>query len=195
MKQVHVKIPATSANLGPGFDVLGIALPLYNEVIMQINGGGWSAARRALSVSVDVEGEGFDVLPRDESNLLVRAAFHVFESARKWPGTLRIKAINRIPLARGLGSSAAATVGALVAANKLCGNPLTEPSLLNLATTIEGHPDNVVPALAGGFCLAAVVEQETRYLKFPAPTNLSAVICIPQKPMSTKDARRVLASR
>src|SRR6185295_5402205 len=111
VKKVHVKIPATSANLGPGFDVLGVALPLYNEVIMQINGGGWTSARRGLSLTVDIEGEGFDALPRDESNLIVRAAFQVFEAARKWPGTLKIKAINRIPLTRGLGSSSAATLG------------------------------------------------------------------------------------
>ncbi len=195
MKQIHVKVPATSANLGPGFDVLGVALPLYNEITMQINGGGWSSTKRSISVSVDVDGEGFDVLPRDESNLLVRAAFQVFEAARRWPGTLRIKALNRIPLSRGMGSSAAATLGAVFAANKLCGNPLSEQTLLNLATTIEGHPDNVVPAYAGGFCLAAVVDHETRYLKFPAPSQLNAVLCIPQKPMSTKDARRVLPSR
>src|SRR5712671_528086 len=68
MKRVHVKVPATSANLGPGFDVLGVALPLFNEVTMQINGGGWTSARRALSLSVDIEGEGFDVLPRDQSH-------------------------------------------------------------------------------------------------------------------------------
>src|SRR6185295_12184726 len=120
MKKVHVKVPATSANLGPGFDVLGVALPLFNEVTMQINGGGWTSARRALSLSVDIEGEGFDVLPRDESNLVVRAAFQVFEAARRWPGTLKVKAINRIPLARGMGSSSAATLGGLWAANRLC---------------------------------------------------------------------------
>ncbi|OGR90558.1 MAG: homoserine kinase, partial [Elusimicrobia bacterium RIFCSPLOWO2_01_FULL_59_12] len=105
------------------------------------------------------------------------------------------KAINRIPLARGLGSSAAATMGALCAANKLCGHPLSEQALLNMATTLEGHPDNIVPAMVGGFCLAAVVDHETRYIKFSAPGNLRAVVCIPQKPMSTKDARRVLPSR
>ncbi len=195
MKKVHVKVPATSANLGPGFDVLGVALPLYNEVTMAINGGGWTAAKRAISISIDIEGEGFDTLPRDESNLVVRAAYRVFEIARRWPGTLKIKAINRIPLARGMGSSSAATIAGICAANKLCGNPLSEQQLLNLATTIEGHPDNVVPAIAGGFCISAFMEQETRYLKFKAPSGLRAVICIPQKPLSTREARRVLPSR
>jgi homoserine kinase len=195
MKRIHVKVPATSANLGPGFDVLGVALPLYNEVIMEINGGAWSTSKRSLTVSIDIEGEGFDALPRDESNLLVRAAFQIFEATRRWPGTLRIKAINRIPLSRGLGSSAAATIGALFAANKLCGKPLPDQTILNMATSIEGHADNVVPAVMGGFCLAAVIDHETHYLKFPAPTGLRAVLCIPQKPMSTKDARRVLPSR
>src|SRR5207244_8939758 len=72
MKKVHVKVPATSANLGPGFDVLGVALPLYNEVSMAINGGAWTASRRAISLTIDIEGEGFDSLPRDESNLVAR---------------------------------------------------------------------------------------------------------------------------
>ena len=81
MKKVHVKVPATSANLGPGFDVLGVALPLYNDLTMAINGGAWTASRQALSLSIEIEGEGFDVLPRNESNLVVRAAFRVFEVA------------------------------------------------------------------------------------------------------------------
>jgi homoserine kinase len=195
LKKVHVKVPATSANLGPGFDVLGLSLPLYNEVTLQINGGAWTTSRRALSLSVDIEGEGFDVLPRDESNLMVRAAFQVFETTRRWPGTLRVKAVNRIPLARGLGSSAAATLAGLCAANRLCGKPLSDQTLLNMATSIEGHADNVVPGMVGGFCVSAVVGHETHYLKFKAPSNLRAVVCIPQKPLSTKDARRVLPSR
>src|SRR6266513_1185998 len=115
--KVHIRVPATSANLGPGFDVLGVALPLYNEVIMQINGGAWTTTRRALSLSMDVEGDGFDSLPRDESNLVIRSAFLVFEAARRWPGTLRVKAINHIPLSRGLGSSAAAILAGMCAAN------------------------------------------------------------------------------
>jgi len=195
MKKVHVKVPATSANLGPGFDVLGVALPLFNEITMEINGGAWTASRRSLSLSVDIEGEGFDALPRDESNLLVRAAFLVFEATRRWPGTLRIKALNRIPLARGLGSSAAATLAGLYAANKHCGNALSEQALLNMATRVEGHPDNIVPALIGGFCISGMIDHETRYLKFKAPSDLRAVVCIPQRPMSTRDARRLLPSR
>lgn len=195
MKRVHVKVPATSANLGPGFDVLGLALPLFNEVTMQINGGAWTTARRALSLSIDIEGEGFDELPRDESNLIVRAAFRVFETARRWPGTLRIKSINRIPLARGLGSSAATTLAGMCAANRLCGKPLSDQAILNLATGMEGHADNLVPTMVGGFCITGVVGSETHYLKFPAPGNLRAVLCIPQKPISTAEARRALPSR
>jgi homoserine kinase len=195
MKNVHIKVPATSANLGPGFDVLGVSLPLYNDVLMGVNGGAWTSSRRAISVSMDIEGEGFDSLPRDESNLVVRAAFQVFETARRWPGTLHIKAINRIPLARGLGSSAAATLGGIYAANRLIGKPIPEQTLLNMATGLEGHPDNIVPALFGGFCIAATINNETRYLKFKAPASLRAVICIPQKSLSTHEARRVLPSR
>jgi homoserine kinase len=195
MKRVHVKVPATSANLGPGFDVLGVALPLYNDITMEINGGGWTTARRQVDISIDIEGEGFDVLPRDESNLLAKTAFEVFETARKWPGTLKIKAINRIPLARGLGSSAATILGAICAANKLCGSPLTDQQVLNMAAAREGHADNVVPAMVGGFCISMVLNQETHYVKFPAASSLQAVVCIPQKSLSTKEARRVLPSR
>jgi homoserine kinase len=195
MKQVRVRVPATSANLGPGFDVLGVALPLYNDIVMGINGGAWTSARRPVSISMEIDGEGYDALPRDESNLIVKTAFTVFETARKWPGTLHIQAVNRIPLARGLGSSAATILGAICAANKLCGSPLNDQQILNMAAAREGHADNVVPAMVGGFCVSMVLNQETHYVKFPAAKNLHAVVCIPQKPLSTKEARRVLPSR
>src|SRR5262249_36168335 len=152
---------ATSANLGPGFDVLGVALHLFNEVHMEAQlERQKGAARPPFSVSVDVEGEGMDQLPRDESNLVVRAAWRVFDVVRLWPRSLHVKLINRIPLSRGLGSSAAATLAGVVGANYLCGNALSEEGVLKIAVAMEGHPDNIVPALAGGFCVSGVIQDQ-----------------------------------
>jgi len=193
-KKITVHVPATSANLGPGFDVLGVALHWYNDVHFEtdlIKAG----ARLTPSLSVQVEGEGFDSLPRDESNLVARAAYKVFEKTHRWPRSLWIKLVNRIPLSRGLGSSAAATIGGICAANALVGRPLSNQVLLDLAVSIEGHPDNIVPAFAGGLCVSGVIEGETRYLKFQAPAGLRAVVCSPEKPLPTLTARRVLPSQ
>ena len=103
--------------------------------------------------------------------------------------------VNRIPLSRGLGSSSAATLGGICAANTLVGNLLRPQALLDLAVQMEGHPDNIVPAYVGGFCVSGVIENETKYLKFPVPGGLKAVVCSPEKPLETREARRVLASR
>jgi len=194
-KKITIHVPATSANLGPGFDVLGIALHWYNDVTFETDQIHPSAHRTPVTLSIEVRGEGFDSLPRDESNLVVRAAYKVFERAHRWPRSLWITLVNRIPLARGLGSSAAATIGSMCAANAIIGRPLTLQDLLNLAISIEGHPDNIVPAFAGGLCVCGVIQGEVRYLKFPAPAGLRAVVCSPEKPLPTSTARRVLPSR
>src|SRR3984885_13235011 len=171
-KKVTVHIPATSANLGPGFDVLGIALRLYNDVSMSTNPKELGPFRHTPALEIDVEGEGSSTIPRDSSNLIYRAAAKVFERAKKWPNVLQIKLVNRIPLSRGLGSSSAATLGGICAANALLGKPLSEQTLLELAVGMEGHPDNVVPAMLGGFCVSGVIDQQVRYLKFPVPASL-----------------------
>src|SRR5262249_32498269 len=134
MKHVRVRVPATSANLGPGFDVLGVAIPLYNEVSMETDPrGGWTSQRRHIDVTVDIKGEGCDSLPRDGSNLVARAAYRVFDKAKRWPATLNIHCVNRIPLSRGLGSSAAATLGGMAAANLLSGHTLKDSEVIDLA--------------------------------------------------------------
>jgi homoserine kinase len=194
-KKVTVHIPATSANLGPGFDVLGIALHLYNEISFSADPKEFGPFRHTPHVVIDIEGEGAATLPRNTTNLVFRAASKVFERAKKWPKELHIKLINRIPLSRGLGSSAAASLGGICAANALLGKPLPEEALLELAVAMEGHPDNVVPALTGGFCVAGVIDHQVRYLKFPAPASLRGVVCSPDKPLDTQEARRVLPSR
>lgn len=180
---VRVQIPATTANMGPGFDTLGMALKLYNIVEMEEIG---------TSLSIDVEGDGADKIPRHSGNIVNLAAEKVFKMSGYQPKGLRIKIINNIPLARGLGSSAAAIVGGLVAANILCGSKLGEKELLNLATEIEGHPDNVAPALMGGIVVSAQAEGEVRYSKIEPPVKLRCVVAVPDFTLPTKLAREVL---
>src|SRR5262249_3299133 len=112
-----------------------------------------------------------------------------------WPKAIHLHLRNHIPLSRGLGSSAAATLGGVAGANALVGKPLSDQEVLDLAVAMEGHPDNIVPAFFGGFCVSAMVEQKTQYLKFRAPLTLSAVVCSPDRPLATAHARRVLPSR
>ena len=146
--KVTVAVPATTANLGPGFDCLGLALGLYNRVRLRE----WDGVR------VTVRGEGAGVLPVDESNPMVQAVCHLFERVGHTPAGLWLEQENGIPVAAGLGSSAAAILGGLLAANALVGNLLSRQEILEMATRLEGHPDNVASALYGGLVL--VVEDE-----------------------------------
>lgn len=180
---VIVSVPATTANMGPGFDCLGMALGLYNDIHMTLSPG---------RISIKVEGEGADDIKRDERNIVWRAAQRVFqEIGRENPG-LCITLVNKIPTARGLGSSAAAIVGGLVAANRLTGETLSREKILSLATELEGHPDNVAPALLGGMVISVVAEGVVHTLKICPPGKLSAVVAIPDFKLSTHAAREVL---
>jgi homoserine kinase len=180
---VRVQVPATTANLGPGFDTLGMALKLYNVVeIEEISGG----------ILIEVEGDGADKIPRDQSNIVYLAATRVFQEARYNPKGLRIRLVNNIPVARGLGSSAAAIVGGLVGANIIAGSPFSDKDILNFAAAIEGHPDNVAPALIGGLVVSTLVEGEVKYCKIDPPAGLKCVVAIPDFALPTKLAREVL---
>ncbi|PKM82550.1 MAG: homoserine kinase [Firmicutes bacterium HGW-Firmicutes-14] len=180
---VRVQVPATTANMGPGFDTLGMALKLYNIVEMEEAG---------LNLYIDVEGDGAERIPRGRSNIVYVAAARVFQITGYEPRGLRIKITNNIPLARGLGSSASAIIGGLVAANILSGNKLTENELLNLAANIEGHPDNVAPALLGGIVVTVKDDDEIQFVKIEPPAKLRCVVAIPDFPLQTKAAREVL---
>jgi homoserine kinase len=194
-KKVTVQVPATSANLGPGFDILGIALHWFNDVAFEgqqfING----THKSVRSLAIDIEGEGADLLPRNDSNLVAKAACKVFEKAKRWPTLLHIRLTNRIPLSRGLGSSAAATLGGMAAANALIGKPLKGDEILEMAVHMEGHPDNIVPAFVGGLCVSGLFSHKTWYYKLKTPVGLRAVVCSPAKPLATSHARRVLPSQ
>lgn len=192
MKKVKVKVPASTTNLGPGFDTLGIALKLYNTIEFQSDG--W-LKRGTTRLTVAIQGHGQDSLPRNKTNLVYQSAQKVFDILKKQPANLHLELINRIPLASGLGSSAAARIGGLIAANKLCGNKLTTDQILNLAVRLEGHPDNVAPALLGGFVASCLSKQGVKYVKFGPLPHLSIVICIPDFQVSTKLAREVLPGK
>lgn len=183
---VKVAIPATTANMGPGFDCLGMALNLFNEVEMSLAPG---------CVSITVEGEGAEDIPKDESNIVWRAANRVFQAIGQENPGLLIKLVNRIPTSRGLGSSAAAIVGGLVAANQLTGGTLSQDQLLGLATELEGHPDNVAPALLGGIVISVNAEGVVHYLRIEPPEELTTVVAVPDFQLSTKAAREVLPQK
>lgn len=188
-RRVVVDVPASSANLGAGYDCLGLALDLSNRIEVEVRG--WSRGEVELSV----EGEGAEELVSDHDNRFVRGLEAVLRNSR---GGLpdgvgwRVEMRNAIPLARGLGSSAAATVGGLVAGNALLGEPLTATDILRLATEIEGHPDNAAAAVLGGFVVVAASEGEIEVVRFDAPRDLRAVLFIPELRLSTSDMRAVL---
>jgi homoserine kinase len=180
--RVRVRVPATSANLGPGFDALGLALALHNEVTIE----------EADRVSVTVEGEGSGRLDAGAKNVVARGAALAFEIAgRAFPGA-RLHCVNRIPLSRGLGSSAAAWVGGLLAANALMGEPLDRDGLLAAATGAEGHPDNVAAALLGGLTVSCVDGARVTAVGLPVPREVEWVVLLPETESSTREARAVL---
>ena len=178
---VKVRIPATSANMGPGFDCLGMALDIWNTVELETGGHGF-----------EITGEGSDQLPRDPSNMVYRGVARVFEELGRTTPSFRIVCHNDVPLTRGLGSSSAALVGGLVAGNSVSGNLLTQSELLDIGASIEGHPDNVVPALLGGCQVAVSHEGSVVAAPVPLPDDLSAVLFVPSAPMPTEQARAIL---
>ena len=181
--KVTVKAPATSANMGPGFDCLGIALNMWNIVSVEAGGRGF-----------EIYGHGEDELPRDESNLVWASVARVFREAGRAMPPVSLVCHNQIPTTRGLGSSSAALVGGLVAGNKLCGSPFDKNELLQMAADIEGHPDNVAPALFGGMQIAVTQDGRVLSAPVPVPDGLSAVLYVPDTPMPTEQARGLLES-
>jgi homoserine kinase len=181
--RVHVRVPATSANLGPGFDALGLALALYNEV----------TASESDRVRVTIEGEGAGRLSAGAENVVARGVRQAYEAAGRPFKGVALACVNRVPTARGLGSSAAAWVGGLVAGNALLGGPLPRDALLALAARSEGHPDNVTAALMGGLTVScAIGEGRITAISLPVPAAVRWVVLVPDVTSATAEARAVL---
>lgn len=179
-----IKVPATSANLGPGFDALGLALDLWNESTFEL----------ADDFSVHIEGEGKGRLAQSRKNMIIRAAQKLAERAGKELHPFVVHCINHIPSGSGLGSSAAATLTGLLAANALTESMLSNDEILNLATEIEGHPDNVAPALMGGLVVSMMSDKKVVARKLPiAPMHVTVVL--PDFHFPTKQARNSLPKK
>ena len=189
--KVSVKVPATTANLGPGFDSLGLALPIFNiitveETIMQGTG---------IEINIIDETHEQDIIsiPTDENNIVYKAIELLYNSIGQAPSELKITIRTQIPIARGLGSSASVIVGGLIAANELLGRPADEAALLSIATEIENHPDNITPAVVGGFVVSSLEEDgSVVYSKMNWPKDWNITVCIPDYELSTSIARSVL---
>lgn len=185
MTAVSVTVPATTANLGPGFDCLGAALTLYNQFVFCL--------RDHSGLEIQVEGQEAERVKTNSSNLVYQAFVTLYQHLNQAPPPVRIQIQLGVPLARGLGSSATAIVAGLMGANALAGSPLEMPQILKLAIALEGHPDNVAPALLGGCCLAASsTPSEWTICDIPWSESIVPVVAIPDFELSTQAARAVL---
>ncbi|MCL4265512.1 MAG: homoserine kinase [Anaerolineae bacterium] len=190
MKKVTVSIPATSANLGPGFDCLGLALALYNHIT-------FTAVPPTPStppLTITVSGVDAPKVATDESNLVYQCANIIFDKAGQRPSPLLIHQENNIPVGSGLGSSSTAVLGGMMAANELVGRPFTPAQILQFAAEKEGHPDNVAPALYGGLVLGVAHETGLHIERFALP-ELQAVVVLPDFHLLTSEARAALPAQ
>ena len=182
MKSFRISVPASAANLGPGFDSLAVALDLHNELEVQVADDGFA---------MTVEGEGEDRLPVDASNLIMRAAYRLFRTVGASPPALRLHARNRIPLGSGLGSSAAAVVAGLVAADAIAKSNFDRKQLLEIAGELEGHADNAAAALYGGMVVVGRTSAGLETAQIPI-SEMSFAVVVPKVKLSTRGMRKSL---
>jgi homoserine kinase len=185
--RAKIRVPATTANLGAGFDCIGAALSLYNEFILtEID---------TATLTIAVQGLEAARVNTDASNLAYQAVLKLYERIDRSPPVMQLEIKLGVPLARGLGSSATAIVGGLLGANILAGSPLSPDEIMQLAIEMEGHPDNVVPALIGGCRLAATAASGWAIADIPWHDSVVPVVAIPNFELSTAEARSVLQPR
>ncbi|UOF90133.1 homoserine kinase [Fodinisporobacter ferrooxydans] len=182
---MKVRIPATSANMGPGFDSFGLALQLYNEIEVE---------RIEQGLVITVDGEGSEYVPLDEQNIVFQAIRYVFEKAGEEVPPLNIHIHNEVPITRGLGSSATAIVGGVLAANRLLNDRYSQQRLLTFASDLEGHPDNVSAAMLGGFVVSGqfAAGAAVLYKRFELPKEFTCVVAVPNFHLATSVSRNVL---
>lgn len=176
------RVPATTANLGVGFDTLGLALRLYN--IFEVSDEG--------SDIVEINGEGIDELYNKENNIFLKALDYFYSLYNLTPPPLHVKISNNIPLCKGLGSSASAIVAGLTIGNELLGKGLSKEELLEHAVLLEGHPDNVSPALFGGCTISLVSRGKVIVKNVPIPDDLSVIVAVPYFDVPTESSRKIL---
>lgn len=192
--KISVKVPATTANFGSGFDCLGMALPIYNIVTIEETVLPGTGIEINIMSENDAEDEfAIEHIPTDESNIVYKAVELLYNSIGQAPSELKINIKSQIPMARGLGSSASVVVGGLLAANELLGRPADEAALLSIATEVEGHPDNVTPAIVGGLVLTSQEDDGSIvYRKLSWPEEWTLTVCIPDYELATDISRSVL---
>lgn len=182
--KVTVQVPASTANLGPGFDAIGLAIDYWNQATFELVEDGYR---------VEAEGESADQVPKDENNYIVQSFFDLFRHlGEPLPRGLKVRCINQIPLASGMGSSTAALLTGLLAANAFLGAPLDKFDLLNLATSIEGHPDNVSPALFGGLTIGTIKDDDTVLMHQYLIPVMPILIVLPEVELLTTESRAIL---
>jgi len=179
---VKIKIPATSANLGPGFDCLGLAIALYNEV----------SIKPASYQSISVKGEGEENVKLKNNNIFVSIFYEIYQELVGKKDPFRFEFYNNIPFSRGLGSSSAVIVGAIASAYEMAGIKASRETILNKALIYETHPDNIAPAVYGGFTSSVVENNKVKTLQKKLSDKLKVVMVIPDRPMSTAHSRTLL---
>ena len=185
VRKATVRVPATTANLGPGFDCLGMALDIWSELTVE---------RAPFSITVEGEGSDAESMPLDASNLVVTGVKAAFDAAEIPMPELAYTCRNEIPYSRGFGSSSAAIVAGLLAGSAICGSPIDLEDLIKIAADIDGHPDNVAPALLGGLCIGIHTDSKWITDKVALPDDLKAVLFVPDVEGPTREARALLAS-
>ena len=191
--KVSVKTPATIANLGPGFDSFGLALPLYNIVSVEETVLPGSGIEINIINEKNNEENNIADVPTDKNNIVYKAIELLHNFIGQSPNKLKITIKTQIPISRGLGSSASVIVGGLIAANELLGRPADEKVLMSIATEIEGHPDNITPAFVGGMTMASWEEDGSIfYRKLPWHDDWKLMVCIPDYELNTEISRSVL---